>query len=139
MKENEIKPKKKRKSNESIVKKLTGLTLSEFLHLKKLKKELAGEGRPDPKQISTQQTISFEKMFPDGVCKVKKNYYTKMIGFDDVNYISLDDGEKSTVLESYAKLINSFDPAINVQLFHYPSGDRKRCSGSKQQPYRSSV
>ena len=31
MKENEIKPKKKRKSNESIVKKLTGLTLSEFL------------------------------------------------------------------------------------------------------------
>ena len=106
MKENEIKPKKKRKSNESIVKKLTGLTLSEFLHLKKLKKELAGEGRPDPKQISTQQTISFEKMFPDGVCKVKKNYYTKMIGFDDVNYISLDDEEKSTVLESYAKLIN---------------------------------
>ena len=119
MKENEIKPKKKRKSNESIVKKLTGLTLSEFLHLKKLKKELAGEGRPDPKQISTQQTISFDKMFPDGVCKVKKNYYTKMIGFDDVNYISLDDEEKSTVLESYAKLINSFDPAINVQLFFF--------------------
>lgn len=129
MKESNEKPKKKGKSNESIVKKLTGLTLSEFLHLKKLKKELAGEGRPDPKQISTQQTISFEKMFPDGVCKVKKNYYTKMIGFDDVNYISLDDEEKSTVLESYAKLINSFDPAINVQLFFFNRKvGEKRCA-----------
>ncbi len=119
MKENKGSGKKKEVKRESVFEKLTGLSLSEFLHLKKLKKELSGEDRPTGKQISTQQTIAFQKMFPDGICKVKKNHYTKMIGFDDINYSSLDDVEKKEILESYAGLINSLDPAINAQLFFF--------------------
>ncbi len=119
MKENKGSGKKKEVKRESVFEKLTGLSLSEFLHLKKLKKELSGEDRPTGKQISTQQTIAFQKMFPDGICKVKKNHYTKMIGFDDINYSSLDDEEKKEILESYAGLINSLDPAINAQLFFF--------------------
>ena len=119
MKESKGSGKKKEVKRESVFEKLTGLTLSEFLHLKKLKKELSREDRPTGKQISTQQTIAFQKMFPDGICKVKKNHYTKMIGFDDINYSSLDDEEKKEILESYAGLINSLDPAINAQLFFF--------------------
>ena len=104
---------------QDIFRKFTGLSLNEFLHLRHLKKELSGDAKPDPKQISTQQTISFEKMFPDGVCKVYKNYYTKMIGFEDINYVSLDIEDQGDVLEEYAKLINSFDPGINVELFFF--------------------
>ena len=57
--------------------KFTGLTLSEQMKLKKLKKSLAGDNGNSGKQISTQQTITFDKMYHDGICKVKKNYYTK--------------------------------------------------------------
>ena len=79
------KPVKQKTNAVSLVQKFTGLTLSEHLKLKKLKKELSGDNTQSGKQISTQQTITFDKMYKDGICKVRKNYYTKMIEFFDLN------------------------------------------------------
>ena len=75
-----------KKSGKSLFERFTGLTLAEFLKLKKLKKELSGDPVQSGKQISTQQTITFDKMYKDGICKVRKNYYTKMI-FSVLYYI----------------------------------------------------
>ncbi len=114
-----VKPKEvpKKQGGGSIVQKFTGLTFSEHLKLKKLKKELSGDGGQSGKQISTQQTITFEKMYHDGICKVKKNYYTKMIEFFDLNYVLLDEDERADILGLYSQFINYFDPSINFQLF----------------------
>ena len=101
----------------SIVQKFTGLTLSEHLKLKKLKKELSGENTQSGKQISTQQTITFDKMYHDGICKVRKNNYTKMIEFYDLNYVLLDEEERADILGLYSQLINYFDPSISFQIF----------------------
>ncbi len=33
-----------------------------------------------------QQSISFDRMFTDGICRIGTNYYTKTIQFQDINY-----------------------------------------------------
>ena len=105
------------KNTVSLIQKFTGLTLSEHLKLKKLKKELSGDPVQSGKQISTQQTITFDKMYKDGICKVRKNYYTKMIEFFDLNYVLLDEEERADILGLYSQLINYFDPSISFQIF----------------------
>ena len=35
---------------------------------------------------TAQQSIPFDRMFPDGICRVGENYYTKTIQFQDINY-----------------------------------------------------
>ena len=38
------------------------------------------------KPTTAQKTITFEKMFRDGICQVSHHYYTKMVEFFDINY-----------------------------------------------------
>lgn len=106
-----------KKGGKSLFERFTGLTLAEFLKLKKLKKTLSGDNGQSGKQISTQQTITFDKMYQDGICKVRKNYYTKMIEFYDLNYVLLDEEERADILGLYSQLINYFDPTISFQIF----------------------
>lgn len=47
--------------------------------IRKAKKE-------DKKQMSAQDSIPFQQMFRNGICKVSDNYYTKTIRFQDINY-----------------------------------------------------
>ena len=101
----------------SLIKKFTGLTFEEHVRLKNLKKILAGENDNTGKQISTQQTITFDKMYRDGICKVKKGVYTKMIEFYDINYVLLDEDERADILGLYSQFINYFDPSITFQIF----------------------
>ena len=96
-----------KKGGKSLFERFTGLTLAEFLKLKKLKKTLSGDNGQSGKQISTQQTITFDKMYQDGICKVRKNYYTKMIEFYDLNYVLLDEEERADILGLYSQLIKS--------------------------------
>lgn len=97
--------------------KATGLTLIDRRRLEELKRQYAGEGSKDKKPDTAQKTITFEKMYQDGICKVSNNYYTKMVEFHDINYDLLEIEDKGTILEEYSKLINYFDPAIHFQLF----------------------
>ena len=106
-----------KKASVSVVERFTGLSLSELIRLNSMKRKLDSGKTEDDKQISTQQTITFEKMFSDGICKVKKNYYTKMIEFYDLNYVLLDEDERADILGQYSQFINYFDPSITFQLF----------------------
>ena len=111
--------KKKRNGEDkpSLIKILTGLTMKEHLELDRLKKILSGKISEDKGAISAQQTITFEKMYSDGVCKVKRGFYTKMIEFYDLNYVLLDDAERADILGVYSQFLNYFDPCIPFQLF----------------------
>jgi hypothetical protein len=105
------------RTGNSMFEMFTGLTLSETLRLKKLRQELSGGGNSHGRQISTQQTITFEKMYRDGICRVKRNFFTKMIEFHDLNYVLLDEDERTDILGLYSQFINYFDPSIKFQLF----------------------
>jgi len=91
------------------------LSKEETKKLNFLENLLVKKGESRQKLDTAQKSIPFENMFADGICRVQKNYYTKMVEFRDINYALLERESKGLVLEDYAKLINYFDPTIHFE------------------------
>lgn len=87
------------------------------LKIKRLKKEMAGTDIKSKTPDTAQKTITFEKMYRDGICKVSANHYSKMVEFYDINYDLLEVEDQGMILEDYSRLINYFDPSVKFQLF----------------------
>ena len=72
--------------------------------------------RPDKKQPrTTQGTIPYERMWPDGVCRVTDKYYTKTIQFQDINYQLAQNEDKTSIFEGWSDFLNYFDSSIHLQ------------------------
>jgi len=69
-----------------------------------------------PKEMSAQDSIPFERMFPDGICRVKDGYYTKTIQFTDINYQLAQQEDKTAIFEEWCSFLNFFDSSINFEL-----------------------
>jgi hypothetical protein len=95
----------------------SGLTFWEKRRLVELNHILAGNGKDQKKPDTAQKTITFKKMFRDGICQVTHRFYTKMVEFYDINYELLEVEEQGDILEEYSKFINYFDPSIKFELF----------------------
>lgn len=65
---------------------------------------------------TAQQSIPFEKMFPDGICRVRGNYYTKTIQFQDINYQLAQQEDQSAIFEEWCSFLNFFDSSIHFEL-----------------------
>ena len=94
-----------------------GLSISEKKRLRELKHTLSGGGLTKEKPDTAQKTITFQKMFQDGICQVTSSFYTKMVEFFDINYELLEIEDQAEILEEYSRLINYFDPSIRFELF----------------------
>lgn len=94
-----------------------GLSFSERKRLNQLKRILAGNEKKSKKPDTAQKTISFQKMYRNGICQVTSTYYTKMVEFFDRNYELLEIEDQGEILEEYSKLINYFEPSIRFSLF----------------------
>ena len=94
-----------------------GLTFVERRRLAELKHMLAGTNKNAEKPTTAQKTITFQKMYRDGICQVTSGFYTKMVEFYDINYDLLEIEDKGEILEEYSRLINYFDPSIKFELF----------------------
>ncbi len=92
-----------------------GLTFSEKKRLMELRRTLSGKEKEKPD--TAQKTITFEKMYRDGICQVTRTYFTKMVEFYDINYDLLETEDRGYILEEYSRLINYFAPSIKFQLF----------------------
>ena len=66
--------------------------------------------------MSAQDTIAYEEMRPDGICIVRKGYYTKTMQFFDINYQLARNEDKNIIFENYCDFLNYFDKSITVQL-----------------------
>ena len=95
------KPQKNRQTPEK-----AGLTFSEKKRLSELRRVLAGNSKEQAKPDTAQKTITFKKMYRDGICQVTDAYYTKMVEFFDINYDLLEVEDQADILEEYSKLIN---------------------------------
>ena len=83
---------------------------------KKQLKELMERNRPDKKQPrTTQGTIPYERMWPDGICRVTPKYYTKTIQFQDINYQLAQNDDKTSIFEGWCDFLNYFDSSIHLQ------------------------
>jgi type IV secretory pathway VirB4 component len=67
------------------------------------------------KEKSAQDSIPYLRMFPDGICHVKDQFYTKTIGFQDINYQLAQNEDKTAIFESWCDFLNYFDSSIYFQ------------------------
>jgi hypothetical protein len=55
-------------------------------------------------------------MFPDGICRVGKNFYTKTIQFQDINYQLAQQEDQTEIFEEWCSFLNFFDSSVHFQL-----------------------
>ena len=98
-----------------------GLTRDEQRAVREVvKKAQRNDGVPR----TAQQSIPFDRMFPDGICRVGLDYYTKTIQFQDINYQLAQQEDKTEIFEEWCSFLNFFDSSINFQLsFHNTATD----------------
>ena len=71
-----------------------------------------GDGTPR----TAQDSIPFERMFKDGICKLSGNRYSKCIEFEDINYQLAQPDDKTATFEALCDMYNYFDASVGVQL-----------------------
>ena len=65
---------------------------------------------------TAQQSIPFQRMFPDGICRVTDSYYTKTIQFQDINYQLAQQEDKTAIFDEWCCFLNFFDSSIHFEL-----------------------
>ena len=65
---------------------------------------------------TAQQTIPYQEIYKDGICRVNDKLYTKTIQFFDINYQLAQADDKAQIFENYCDFLNYFDSTISVQL-----------------------
>lgn len=68
------------------------------------------------KEKSAQDSIPYERMWPDGICRVTSTRYTKTIQFHDINYQLSQNEDKTAIFESWSDFLNYFDSGVYIQL-----------------------
>ena len=69
----------------------------------------------DKNKKSAQQSIPYERMWPDGVCRVTGSFYTKTVQFQDINYQLSQNEDKSAIFDAWCDFLNYFDSSIRFQ------------------------
>ena len=77
---------------------------------------IARASRTDKKEQSAQDSIPYERMWPDGVCRVADGRYTKTIQFQDINYQLSQNEDKTAIFEGWCDFLNYFDSSIHFEL-----------------------
>ena len=72
--------------------------------------------RDDHVPRTAQQSIPFQRMFPDGICRVSDRYYTKTIQYQDINYQLAQQEDKTAIFEEWCSFLNFFDSSIRFEL-----------------------
>ena len=83
---------------------------------KQIEAAIARANRTDKKELSAQDSIPYERMWPDGICKVADGRYTKTIQFQDINYQLSQNEDKTAIFEGWCDFLNYFDSSIRFQL-----------------------
>ena len=88
------------------------LTREERIRLK----EILACTRKDKYPSTAQQTLPYDRIWPDGICLANGNYYTKTLQFQDINYQLAQNEDKTAIFEGWCDFLNYFDSSIHFQL-----------------------
>ena len=87
---------------------------------------------------SAQDSIPFQRMFPDGICRVTDHYYTLTIQYQDINYQLAQQEDKTAIFEEWCAFLNSFDSSIHFELsFMNMATDAESFEKKVRIPYRN--
>lgn len=64
---------------------------------------------------TTIDTIPFDQIYPDGLCRIGNTFYSRMVQFYDINYQLAQNDEKQHIFGEYCQFLNYFDETIHFQ------------------------
>ena len=71
------------------------LTAAEKKEIRAIMERARGDGKPH----TAQDTLPFRQMYPDGLCKLDGNTWSKCIEFEDVNYQLAQPDQQTAIFE----------------------------------------
>ncbi|SEL15136.1 AAA-like domain-containing protein [Butyrivibrio sp. ob235] len=83
---------------------------------KKIKKVIDAAKKSDKVPHSVQESVTFERMFPSGICREEGDFYSKTIQFQDINYKLAEDEDKKIMFEQWCSFLNFFDSTVEFSL-----------------------
>ena len=83
---------------------------------KQVEAAIARANQTDKKQLSAQDSIPYQRIFPDGICRVTDTFYTKTVQYQDINYQLSQNEDKTAIFEGWCDFLNYFDSSIKFQL-----------------------
>lgn len=83
---------------------------------KQIEAAIARANRTDKKEQSAQDSIPYQRMWQDGICRVTDTHYTKTIQFQDINYQLSQNEDKTAIFEAWCDFLNYFDSSVQFQL-----------------------
>ena len=78
-------------------------------------REILGRPRKEKYPSTAQQTIPYDRIWPDGIC-LANNRYTKTLQFQDINYQLAQNEDKTAIFDGWCDFLNYFDSSIHFQL-----------------------
>ena len=107
----------------------TGRCIESFAKLNRRKRRevraaIAAARRPAT-VLSAQDSIPFERMFPDGICRVEGRFYSKTIQFQDINYQLSQSEDKDAIFDGWCDFLNYFDASVRFQFWFVNSAANK--------------
>ena len=89
----------------------TKLTRAQRKEIDAVIRKYKGDGRPH----TAQQSIPYEVMYPDGVCRVSPGVFSKCIEFADISYQLAQPDTQTAIFEKLCDLYNYVDASIHIQ------------------------
>ena len=79
-------------------------------------KEVMQQAKKQSKHPTTaQETIPYNRIWPDGICLSDGKLYTKTMQFQDVNYLLAQNEDKTAIFDGWCEFLNFFDNSIHFQ------------------------
>ena len=79
-------------------------------------REILGRTQKEKYPSTAQQTIPYDRIWPDGICLANEKFYTKTLQFQDINYQLAQNEDKTAIFEGWCDFLNYFDSSIHFQL-----------------------
>ena len=98
------------------------------MRLQNAKSPKRGPGKAAKRKaaLSTQQTIPYLVMHPDGVCQLPGGLYTKTVEYEDINYSVASTEDQTAIFSGWSSFLNYFDSSLPFQLSFINRRSRSR-------------
>lgn len=94
----------------------TGNTKNKSKTKNKNKNKIRDKNKNKKVSETTQQSIPYKRIYPDGIMHVSNKRFSKTIQFYDINYLLAQNDDKALIFENYCDFLNYFDSSISIQL-----------------------
>ena len=83
---------------------------------KRMVRQKLREKRRESIPRTAQQSITYQNMYRDGICRVTDHFFTKTVVFGDINYQLALNEDKTAAFEFWCDFYNYFDSSISLQI-----------------------